>query len=303
MKLVIKHCLEYLEDNIKEDLSVELIARHFSYSKHHFSRLFKSETGFTIKEYILNVKMHKAVNDIINGEKIIDVALKYGYDTHNGFSKAFKRKFDYSPRYLTAISFTETVLLQNGGSNMTHIELYNEIKETLSKEMNSREIDLLEKAYQFASEALKDVKRYSGEDYIIHPVSVAHILSEMYLPIDFIVLGLLHDCNEKISSVTLDDVRNVFGDIYYNKLLRFNELNMDLNLFKNIDIEKEEDIALVKLADRLHNMMTLKHLNESKWIEKAEETLRIFSPLAGKIKNTKLKSKLDSLSIQFINSK
>lgn len=301
MKLIVENSIEFIRNHIEDDLSVELIAQKFGYSKHHFSRIFSNQTGKSPRDYIIDLKLYKAANEIILGSKIIDAALKYGYETHSGFSKVFKKKFNYSPSILAAIRVTEMIILLEGGGNMTHTEIYNEIKEELQSISSVEQMDLLEKAYDFAVTAHEGLKRHSGEDYVTHPLNVAHILAKMELLVETIVIGLLHDCNEQGSNVTVGTVKDQFGMYYYQKLLRINELNISKNLLNEVNLKDEEDIVLVKLADRLHNMMTLKYLDESRWKLKAEETIRIFSPLAGRLVNNELKTQLDSLSIAVLD--
>ncbi|GAB6110142.1 helix-turn-helix transcriptional regulator [Fusibacter bizertensis] len=297
MEETIKKCKQYIEKHIEDELSVELIAKIMGYSKHHFSRAFSNQVGVTLRDYIIDERLVRATIDIIKGERILDVAVKYRYETHSGFSKAFKRKFAYSPNLLTAMNITEKSFNSEGGTTMTHEQVYNELVQTINDSASVEHMNLLERAYKFAIKANAGKKRYSGEDYVTHPLSVAKLLAEMEAPIETVILGILHDCNEHDSCISIDEIRNEFGEAYYYKVKRINALNMSANLLNEVDIETEEDLVMVKLADRLHNMKTLKFLDQTRWKIKAKETMEIFSLLAEKIGVIEMKVKLDSLSI------
>lgn len=298
MKDIIVNCIKYIEAHIEDDLSVESIAKNMGYSKHHFSRLFSSEVGVTLRDYVIEKRLLQSAKNILKGEKIIGVAVKYGYETHTGFSKAFKRQFSYSPSVLIAFRITERILSSEGDNAMKHEALYIELVRLIGNNGSVEQMDLLERAYQFALEAHAGKKRYSGEEYVTHPLQVAIMLAEMEVPIETVMIGLLHDCNEHDSCVSIDDIRNEFGDKCYKKVKRINDLCISTDLLNTVNFDTEEDIVLIKLADRLHNMQTLKFLDQSRWHVKAIETMEIFSPLAEKVGAMKMKAALDSLAIQ-----
>ena len=93
----ISKCIEYIEENIKMDLTPELIAKECGYSVFHFCRIFSINQDITLMEYVKKRRLSLARIDLFNGERIIDIALEYGFDTHNGFSKAFKKEYGFSP--------------------------------------------------------------------------------------------------------------------------------------------------------------------------------------------------------------
>lgn len=297
MEDIVDKSLRYIEAHIEDDLSVEEISKKMGYSKHHFSRVFSQITGTTVREYIIEKRLLQAARDIMSGEKIIDVAVKYHYETHSGFSKAFKRKFLYSPSLLIAMKLTERIINSEGGTLMLHEEIFDELIELMKASTSSEQIALMKKAYGFAIKAHKGKKRYSGEAYVTHPLYVAKYLVEMAAPIETVILGILHDCNEQDACIAIEDVRLEFGEYYYDKVKRISDLNISSDLLDQVDLESDEDIILVKLADRLHNMSTLKFLDQSKWSQKSKETMAIFSPLAKKIGMVEMKAKLDSLSL------
>ncbi|WP_160672588.1 AraC family transcriptional regulator [Clostridium sp. C8-1-8] len=94
----IESCVEFIEKNIKDELTPEIIANKCGYSSFHFSRVFNITKGMTLMEYVKKRRLSLAAIDLFSGKKIIDIALEYGFETHNGFSKAFKKEFGFSPK-------------------------------------------------------------------------------------------------------------------------------------------------------------------------------------------------------------
>ncbi|MDO8264932.1 MAG: RelA/SpoT family protein, partial [Candidatus Parcubacteria bacterium] len=179
---------------------------------------------------------------------------------------------------------------------------------------------IIEQAFELAKEAHEGQKRFSGEDYIWHPLKVAQILNEMKLDSKTIAAGLLHDVPED-TTVTLDDIEEKFGkEISFlvdgvSKLgkLRYPKTEVDLKPIKTraknpIDIHAEnlrkmffamaEDIRviLIKLADRMDNMRTIKYLPKEKQKRFALETLEIFAPLASRLGMGELRGSLEDLA-------
>lgn len=89
---IIRKSKEYIEKHIDEVLTVAKIAGAVGYSEYHFSRIFRQETGVSVMEYVKSEKLRRASGDIRNGAKIVDTAVKYGWESHNGFTKAFKKR-------------------------------------------------------------------------------------------------------------------------------------------------------------------------------------------------------------------
>lgn len=114
-------CIDYIEKNIKNELSPELIANECGYSTFHFSRVFNINKGITLMEYVKKRRLSLAAEDLFDDKKIIDIALEYGFQTHNGFSKAFKKEFGFSPtQYLTRMdrNLEKELILKFGGDFM-----------------------------------------------------------------------------------------------------------------------------------------------------------------------------------------
>lgn len=251
--------------------------------------------GITINEYIIQRRLTCAAKEILKGQRIIDVALKFGYETHSGFDKAFKNKFGYPPKVLVVLSLSNTLFEMLGDVNMNPNELYENLIKVLNKNDQSYDLNLVEAVYQFASEVHHTQKRYSGEPYMNHVLSVTIILAEMGLPCETVMLGLLHDTLEENDGKYHVDLVNQFGDNLANKVKLITETD-----FREPPVQVDKDIILVKLADRLHNMQTIEHIDKSRWDEKAKETLAIFSQLAQECGEIELKMELDHLSTKYI---
>ncbi|MBR3638558.1 MAG: HD domain-containing protein, partial [Lachnospiraceae bacterium] len=174
---------------------------------------------------------------------------------------------------------------------------------------NPEGIPVIKKAYEMADNAHKDQLRKSGEPYIIHPLYVAIILADLQMDENTIAAGILHDIIED-TSITYEDLKNEFNqdiaDIVegVTKLNRMQIGNQDKlevqaeNLRKMfLATAKDLRVIVVKLADRLHNMRTLKHMAPEKQIEKARETLEIYSPIADRLGISRIKVELDDLSL------
>lgn len=120
----ISECIEYIEENIKMDLTPELIAKECGYSVFHFCRIFSISQDITLMEYVKKRRLSLARIDLFNGNRIIDIALEYGFETHNGFSKAFKKEYGFSPtQYVKRINAYHDSKLINkiGGDIMNPI--------------------------------------------------------------------------------------------------------------------------------------------------------------------------------------
>ncbi len=98
--------LKYIEVHLEEALTTAQISRIAGYSEYHFIRTFKENMNVTVTEYIIKRRLIKASEDILSGDKIIDVALKYGWQSHSGFTKAFVKEFDFAPSLLKAMKIS-----------------------------------------------------------------------------------------------------------------------------------------------------------------------------------------------------
>ena len=190
-------------------------------------------------------------------------------------------------------------------------KLYQELIASVRKYHPSTDISLIEKAYNIAYEAHKGQVRKSGEPYIIHPLCVAIILAELELDKETIVAGLLHDVVED-TVMTDEQIAQEFGDevaLLVDGVTKLGQLSYDAdkvevqaeNLRKMfLAMAKDIRVILIKLADRLHNMRTLKYMTPEKQKEKARETMDIYAPIAQRLGISKIKIELDDLSLKYL---
>ena len=171
---------------------------------------------------------------------------------------------------------------------------------------------LVEKAYRFAEKAHAGQKRKSGEPYFTHPCFVASILTELMIDPPTIAAGLLHDTVEDCEGITLETIQQEFGDevahlvdgvTKLNKLDFADKEEAQAESLRKMILAMSKDIrvVLIKLADRLHNMRTLKHQPEARQVAIARETLDIYAPLAHRLGVYAIKQELEDLSLRYID--
>lgn len=174
---------------------------------------------------------------------------------------------------------------------------------------DEKEIKLIEKAYNYANVKHHGQKRKTGEDYIIHPLSVAYILTDIYADSSTICAALLHDVVED-SDATLEELTKEFSKEIaelVDGVTKINKLNFSgetENVLANhrkilVGLSKDVRVIILKLADRLHNLRTLWVLPEKKQKEKAKETLDILTPIAHRLGMSNIKSELEDLSLRY----
>ncbi|WP_462412874.1 AraC family transcriptional regulator [Neobacillus sp. Marseille-QA0830] len=94
---LLQQVIDYIDEHIREDLKPENLAKMVGYSPYHFYRLFQKHIGYTLMDYVLKRKLQFALHELINGKKVIEIAMDYGFETHSGFTKAFKKCFGSPP--------------------------------------------------------------------------------------------------------------------------------------------------------------------------------------------------------------
>ena len=187
------------------------------------------------------------------------------------------------------------------------------ILEAVKSYQPNADTDLIRRAYELADAAHKGQKRVSGEDYIIHPLAVAKILTDLQIDDITISAAILHDVVEDTTH-TLDEMRERFGDEVamlidgVTKLGRIqykSKEEQQLESYRKMFLAMAKDIRviMIKLADRLHNMRTLKYMREDKQKRIARETIEIYAPLANRLGISNVKWELEDLCLRYLDPK
>ena len=189
-------------------------------------------------------------------------------------------------------------------------EAFQKLLDDYLSSRHRKKVDLITKAFNFARQAHKGVRRLSGEPYIMHPIAVAQIAcSEIGLGSTSICSALLHDVVED-TDYTVEDIENIFGSKIaqiVDGLTKISggifgeQASAQAENFKKLLLTMSDDIRviLIKICDRLHNMRTLDSQPASKQYKIAGETLYIYAPLANRLGLNKIKSELENLSFRF----
>ncbi|MDF1526567.1 MAG: bifunctional (p)ppGpp synthetase/guanosine-3',5'-bis(diphosphate) 3'-pyrophosphohydrolase [bacterium] len=172
------------------------------------------------------------------------------------------------------------------------------------------DFELINRAYVYSAKAHAGHVRQSGEPYLIHPLQVAGILSDMKMDVTTIAVGLLHDTVED-TEVTREDLLKLFGDevaFLVEGLTKISRLDFETRVHQQaenlrrmiLSMAQDIRVIMVKLADRLHNMRTLEHLRPEKRIKIAQETMDIYAPLANRLGISWMQSELEDLSFKYL---
>lgn len=300
-KEIITESLVYIEKNLKQKISIEEIAEHVGYSKFYFSRMFKQAMSISVIEYVRERKIMRASESILQGNKILDVAIEYGWESHSGFIKAFKSYYGFSPSLLYAMNLE---IIHLGGNAMSSYVFYEKTEEHMSKEallellerkMTEYKLDTtaLKAVYDFCQKLYANQIRYSGDEYITHLLNVSLLLVQMGCESSVVYAGMFCDVLRK-TDVSVDDIKKVLPKDVADIIMRL----------RDYDIEKDgladEECAVIKMAERLHNMRTIEYMEESQKKRKSKETISIFMPIARKLKNEKVISELNDLSMKYV---
>ena len=181
---------------------------------------------------------------------------------------------------------------------------------TVKGYMPEADTDMIERAWLVAKEAHADQKRSSGEPYINHPLNVAAILAELQLDDKTIAAALLHDVVED-TIFTFEEMEDMFGKeiallvdgvTKIGKIYFKTKEQQQIEAYRKLIIATARDlrVILIKLADRLHNMRTLKFVNPDKQQRIAKETLELYAPLANRLGISNIKWELEDLSLRYL---
>ncbi len=185
-----------------------------------------------------------------------------------------------------------------------------DILEQLETAYKGKDLELCLKAYEYAKEAHVNQKRASGEDYFIHPCTVAGILVSLGLDAATVAAAFLHDVIED-TPVSEGDIKKTFGDEVLELVVGVTKLEKiefhsqeeeQAENFRKIFVAMAKDIRviIIKLADRLHNMRSLNFLSKERQLRMARETLEIYAPLAGRLGISQIKCELEDLCLKYL---
>ena len=197
--------------------------------------------------------------------------------------------------------------MNDSGRDITINDVISEFKKY---NQNEEDINLINKAYDYAYKKHFGVKRISGDDYIIHPLNVAMILTDINADAACMAAALLHDTIEDTDS-TKEEIAKLFGQevaLLVDGVTKINKLHfsnsgeqMAANQRKIlVGLSEDVRVIIIKLADRLHNMRTLYVMPEERQKKKSRETLEILTPVADRLGINKIKSELEDLSLRYL---
>ncbi|MBQ7801286.1 MAG: bifunctional (p)ppGpp synthetase/guanosine-3',5'-bis(diphosphate) 3'-pyrophosphohydrolase [Oscillospiraceae bacterium] len=193
----------------------------------------------------------------------------------------------------------------------TFEEHYASMRATILKCMPYVDMDLIDRAVDYANAKHKNQLRKDGSPYIIHPLAVAEIVAEMGLDTDAILGALLHDCIED-TDASHDDIDKLFSPTVaelvegVTKLTRANFSSSEQAQMENLRkmfmaMSKDIRVVLIKIADRLHNMRTMQYQSPAKQVIKCRETMDVYAPLAHRLGMQKIKWELEDTSLRYLN--
>ena len=193
----------------------------------------------------------------------------------------------------------------------TFSEHYDSMAAAIAKHLPGADMAVIDRAVEYAQNKHKDQKRKDGSPYIIHPLAVAQIVSEMGLDTDAVLGALLHDCIED-TDASFDEIAKLFSPTVaelvegVTKLTRANFSSTEQAQMENLRkmfmaMSKDIRVVLIKIADRLHNMRTMQYQSPEKQIKKCRETMDVYAPLAHRLGMQRVKWELEDISLRFLD--
>ena len=188
---------------------------------------------------------------------------------------------------------------------------YGSMRAALAKCLPGADMELIDRAVDYAQNKHQFQKRKDGSPYIIHPLAVAQIVAEMGLDVDAILGALLHDCIED-TDASYEEIEKLFGQTVaqlvegVTKLTRANFSSSEQAQMENLRkmfmaMSKDIRVVLIKIADRLHNMRTMQYQTPEKQVLKCRETMDIYAPLAHRLGMQKIKWELEDIALRYLN--
>src|SRR5450759_3914316 len=202
-------------------------------------------------------------------------------------------------------------LRQQIATNVLTVTRFRELMRKLRENRPNDDLDLVKKAYEFSLKHHAGQSRASGQPYLVHPLEVGNVLADMKMDSVSIAAGLLHDSVED-TSVTTVEIRQEFGE-------QVAHIVEGVTKISKIDFSSKEEaqaenlrkmmlamvddirVVLIKLADRLHNMRTLEHLDPERQQKIARETLDIYAPIAHRLGMGKIRGELEDLGFKHVD--
>ena len=192
----------------------------------------------------------------------------------------------------------------------TFEERYALMHAAVQKHIPNADMDLINKAVEYADVKHQRQKRKDGSPYIIHPLAVAEIVAELGLDMDAILGALLHDCIED-TDASHDEIEKLFGATVAELVEGVTKLTKaDFSTTEQAQMEslrkmfmamsKDIRVVLIKIADRLHNMRTMQYQTPEKQIKKCRETMDIYAPLAHRLGMQRMKWELEDISLRYL---
>src|ERR1700758_3331014 len=202
-------------------------------------------------------------------------------------------------------------LRQQIATNVLTVTKFRDLMKRMQANRPADDLELVKKAYDYSMKHHAGQTRASGEPYLVHPLEVALVLSEMKMDSIAVAAGLLHDSVED-TSVTVTDIRQEFGEQVAHivegvtKISKIDFVTKEEQQAENLRkmmLAMVDDIRviLIKLADRLHNMRTLEHLEPERQQKIARETLDIYAPIAHRLGMGKIRGELEDLGFKYVD--
>src|SRR3954463_6338172 len=201
-------------------------------------------------------------------------------------------------------------LRQQIATNVLTVTKFRDLQKTVAANRPGDDLEIIKKAYEYAQAHHTGQTRASGEPYLVHPLGVAQVLAEMKLDSGAIAAGLLHDAIED-TEATREDIKKEFGEQVANIVEGVTKIDkIDVATSKEerqaenvrkmiLAMVDDIRVVLIKLADRLHNMRTLEHLDPERQKQIAQETLDIYAPIAHRLGMGKVRGELEDLAFRY----